>query len=287
MENKSENQKNRSARSSSEIEPSSKEVLMLGGGLLMLMFGVVGALMFSEDQELHATAVEAADSQQVSKAFQADPTPLPSHDIASTKNPAIVPVSFNYEAPTTEESSPLEQKHVYFEFDQATLSDEAKTLLHEQVQNMSEQDSWTITVKGHTDQRGSESYNQSLGLRRAQSVQAFLVSEGISESSIQVESLGAQSTICSENTEDCFGQNRRADITLTQDHPVTTAHVPLEQENSPIESEDIEVEEITSSDVSIDEPISEDEEPATTAMLTETTQDDNSDEDTTSTVSLP
>lgn len=49
-----------------------------------------------------------------------------------------------------------------------------------------------IKLIGHTDPRGSEGYNDRLGLERAQRVKRYLVTHGVEDARVQVESAGEQ-----------------------------------------------------------------------------------------------
>ena len=49
-----------------------------------------------------------------------------------------------------------------------------------------------VTVTGHTDPRGSDSYNQDLGMRRADTTRDYLMSKGVASTDITVKSLGKQ-----------------------------------------------------------------------------------------------
>ncbi len=66
-----------------------------------------------------------------------------------------------------------------------------------------------MTVVGHTDLVGPNSYNQRLGLRRAQAVVRYMTSRGISRSRLDaVESRGEQDPVV--ETQDRERRNRRA-----------------------------------------------------------------------------
>src|SRR5690606_22512533 len=70
---------------------------------------------------------------------------------------------------------------VYFDFDSYDLTAEARQQLTEfTAANASAK----ISLYGHCDSRGSNAYNDALALRRVNSVQAFLVGEGIPETFI-------------------------------------------------------------------------------------------------------
>ncbi|MDH5562212.1 MAG: OmpA family protein, partial [Nitrospirota bacterium] len=102
--------------------------------------------------------------------------------------------------------------NVYFAFNQWTLSDEAKDLIKTQVEGRPE--GWTglLRIDGHTDAQGSAPYNRALGLKRAEAVKTYLVSLGIPETTIQVQSLGKDGAVCQETTPDCLELNRRAHV---------------------------------------------------------------------------
>lgn len=70
-----------------------------------------------------------------------------------------------------------------------------------------------IELVGRTDPRGSEEYNEELGLARAQKVKNYLVTQGIPESRIKVSSLGKQDA--SPAPKD-WAADRRVEIRLAQ-----------------------------------------------------------------------
>ena len=72
----------------------------------------------------------------------------------------------------------------------------------------------TITVIGHTDSTGSESYNQQLSERRADSVKNALVQRGISPSRISAMGYGESAPIADNNTEYGRQQNRRVEVRI-------------------------------------------------------------------------
>jgi outer membrane protein OmpA-like peptidoglycan-associated protein len=71
-----------------------------------------------------------------------------------------------------------------------------------------------IVVEGHTDSRGSESYNLDLSARRAQAVRRFLVSQGVDESRIRAEGLGFTQPVADNKTAEGRANNRRVEIVV-------------------------------------------------------------------------
>ena len=75
----------------------------------------------------------------------------------------------------------LSFEDVHFGFDQSTLKPEAKLILKRNIQLLKENPDAQIRIAGYTSAAGSEEYNQKLSERRAASVRAYLVSEGLIE----------------------------------------------------------------------------------------------------------
>ena len=116
---------------------------------------------------------------------------------------------------------------VFFKFNNSTLAAEAESKLDFQVDNLKRNgDDSKITVTGFCDERGTREYNIALGERRANSVKKYLVSKGISEGRIIVDSMGKDALRCDttnpiynvvEGDLDIYHQqNRRTLITKDQ-----------------------------------------------------------------------
>lgn len=97
---------------------------------------------------------------------------------------------------------------INFAFNSAELSDEAQAILAKQAGFIRQFPEVRFRVFGHTDKVGSNSYNQRLGLRRAQAAVAYLSSLGISRSRLEaVVSYGETQPIV--QTQDPEMRNRR------------------------------------------------------------------------------
>lgn len=81
----------------------------------------------------------------------------------------------------SQEVSPV----VNFAFNSAVLDAAAQDTLREQAQWIRQFPEVRFRVYGHTDLVGSDAYNRALGLRRAQAVVGFLISQGISRSRLE------------------------------------------------------------------------------------------------------
>ena len=99
-----------------------------------------------------------------------------------------------------------------FAFDSANLDAGARDTLREQARWIKQFPEVRFRVYGHTDRVGNEAYNKSLGMRRANAVVNFLVSQGISRNRLEaVVSFGeTQPLIVTE------GRERRNRRTVTE-----------------------------------------------------------------------
>ncbi|HDP98507.1 MAG TPA: hypothetical protein ENN22_04900 [bacterium] len=79
---------------------------------------------------------------------------------------------------------------------------------------------YQISVEGHTDNRGDDRMNQSLSLKRARAVMAYLIANmGVDESQINAVGYGEDKPLASNQTEQGRAQNRRIDIVLSPPNP--------------------------------------------------------------------
>jgi peptidoglycan-associated lipoprotein len=68
----------------------------------------------------------------------------------------------------------------------------------------------SFLIEGHCDERGSTDYNLALGEHRAQATKTALVQAGIPATRIRTITYGKERPFCTESTESCWQQNRRA-----------------------------------------------------------------------------
>ncbi len=196
------------------IEQSdTKEILLLAAGLITLVLGLGGLFMYSMDEPLPTTASQESAREvgalQMAKAFA---TPTPTTPIPSESPSALASEPSLHLVTNSPEIQEVEDTDVYFAFNRWILSDGAKSLLKTQVETQPEGWTGTLHIDGHTDAQGTDSYNRTLGMKRAESVKTYLVSLGIPEDRIQVESFGKDGAVCQETTPDCFEHNRRAHV---------------------------------------------------------------------------
>ena len=101
---------------------------------------------------------------------------------------------------------------VYFDFDSAEIRRESRTVLEAHAAYLAADDSASVVLEGHTDERGSSEYNMALGERRAESVAQFLKVNDVNEDQIETVSYGEEKPAVDESNEDAWAQNRRVEI---------------------------------------------------------------------------
>jgi peptidoglycan-associated lipoprotein len=99
---------------------------------------------------------------------------------------------------------------VFFAFDRADISPEARQILARQADWLRRYPNVTVTIEGHCDERGTREYNLALGERRAQAAKNVLVASGISASRISTISYGKERPAVVGSAEESYAQNRRA-----------------------------------------------------------------------------
>ena len=106
-------------------------------------------------------------------------------------------------------------ERVFFDYDQSTLSDEARAALDNKLPILRANAGLRLRISGHADERGSDEYNIALGQRRAVAVKRYLMDQGIDGGRLDIVSLGEEQPAVQGMSEDAFAQNRRAEFEIT------------------------------------------------------------------------
>jgi peptidoglycan-associated lipoprotein len=99
---------------------------------------------------------------------------------------------------------------VFFGYDQVDLTSEARATLDRQAQWLKQYGNVSVTIEGHSDERGTREYNLALGDRRASAAKNYLVARGISPNRIATLSYGKERPAIGASGEQAWAQNRRA-----------------------------------------------------------------------------
>ncbi|QOW21080.1 MULTISPECIES: OmpA family protein [Lysobacteraceae] len=104
--------------------------------------------------------------------------------------------------------------NITFGFDKSDLQPQFYPVLDNLARTLSEYNQTIIEVAGHTDSVGSDSYNQGLSVRRAESVGNYLMSRGVVRDRFIITGAGKTRPIASNDTESGRAMNRRVELTL-------------------------------------------------------------------------
>ena len=113
---------------------------------------------------------------------------------------------------TTQKKGDWEE--IDFAFNSAVLTDGYPSLLR-LAELLNRHSDYRVTLEGHADHIGSDSYNMALGRKRAETVRDFLAKYGAQASQFSIESYGEQRPIARHNAREGRWMNRRVKITVT------------------------------------------------------------------------
>lgn len=105
-------------------------------------------------------------------------------------------------------------KNIFFDFDKATLRPESKAELERVYELLSQNSRMKVRIAGHTDNRGSDEYNQRLSENRAKAVYEYLISRGISADRLSYIGYGESKPIDTNDTEEGRQNNRRVELEI-------------------------------------------------------------------------
>ncbi len=105
--------------------------------------------------------------------------------------------------------------NVLFGFDKSGLTADAKTNLDKLVKVLDAYPDTDIEVQGHTDSKGSESYNRNLSVERASAASNYLRGNGITTNRISIKGFGESTPKYNNDSETGRAQNRRVEFLIT------------------------------------------------------------------------
>ncbi|QEC52000.1 OOP family OmpA-OmpF porin [Anseongella ginsenosidimutans] len=102
---------------------------------------------------------------------------------------------------------------IQFDFDSAEIRPESYGTLDQLAEELSA-GSTNVALEGHASAEGTESYNQRLSERRANSVKKYLVNAGVDSGILSTSGYGESRPVASNDTEEGRSQNRRVEIKI-------------------------------------------------------------------------
>jgi peptidoglycan-associated lipoprotein len=118
-------------------------------------------------------------------------------------------------APAAEAAQSLpELQRIFFDYDQYTLTPEARQTLAANSEFMKQRAQAAFVIEGHSDERGSDEYNLALGERRAKAARDYLISLGVAGDRLSTISYGEERPLEQASGEEGWAKNRRAEFVL-------------------------------------------------------------------------
>lgn len=105
--------------------------------------------------------------------------------------------------------------NVLFAFDKSNLSGDSESTLNKLVTVLTKYPDTNIELQGHTDDKGSDKYNQSLSERRAKEVSRYLKDKGVTAQRVTVKGFGETIPKYDNSTESGRAQNRRVEFLIS------------------------------------------------------------------------
>lgn len=192
-----------------------------------LRWAVTGATEVTIDQGLGA--VQASGSRQVFPSSTLTYTLTATSELGTDQRSVTVTVVAPPPPPpptkpqdnrSITEILTSEAQDVHFAYDSDSISADGERAVQANaalLQRIFAQDpTFNVVLEGHCDERGSSEYNLGLGDRRATTVRMRLIELGVPGDRIRTLSYGEERPVCTDTTEACYQQNRRAHLSPAQ-----------------------------------------------------------------------
>ena len=103
-------------------------------------------------------------------------------------------------------------KYIQFDFNKATLKPSSFPRLQQLVQILNDYPDYSLSIAGHTDSKGDDSYNLKLSYERAAAARTYMLSKGIPAERIEARGYGETKPIADNKTAAGQALNRRVDF---------------------------------------------------------------------------
>ena len=133
-----------------------------------------------------------------------------------TVNPAqaAVAVPENNQSMTEEQMFKANVQDIFYDYDSYDVRTSDEAVLSKAAAFLAAHPDIKVLIGGYCDDRGSNEYNLTLGESRANAAKKLLVQDGVAPNRLRVVSYGKERPFCTEETESCWQQNRRAGFSI-------------------------------------------------------------------------
>jgi len=151
-----------------------------------------------------ALSSAAGDTWNVAESIIVEASPSPSPSPPTTSEAKL--------QPTTDHAP--EGKIVEFFMGSDVITPKGRAVLHSLVALLRRSPDAQIEIAGHTDNVGTEEYNQALSQRRADGVRRYFIGRGIAADRITTQAYGSARPVADNSTVEGRWRNRRAEIVI-------------------------------------------------------------------------
>lgn len=151
--------------------------------------------------------------------FAPEPTPAPAPIVQAPVEAAPV-ITVDPNAPTPGSAADFAyqaggEPRVFFGYDRYDLDTDARIALKSQADWLKTYGNVKAVIEGNADERGTREYNLALAARRAESVKAYLVAQGVQPSRLTTVSYGKERPIDGRSSESGWARNRNGHTNVT------------------------------------------------------------------------
>jgi peptidoglycan-associated lipoprotein len=115
---------------------------------------------------------------------------------------------------SAEEEFKANVQDIFYDYDTYDIRSDAQATISHDATYLASHPNVKFVIGGYCDERGSNEYNLALGQNRADAAKKALIAAGVAADRIRVVSYGKEKPFCSESSEECWQQNRRAGFTM-------------------------------------------------------------------------
>ncbi|MCF6240895.1 MAG: OmpA family protein [Bacteroidales bacterium] len=103
-------------------------------------------------------------------------------------------------------------QNVFFDFNKYTLKPESYPELNRLVKFIQKNEDLKIEISGHTDNKGTETYNKELSQKRADAVKTYLVNKGCNAVNLTAKGYGESKPLAENSSDENRAKNRRVEF---------------------------------------------------------------------------
>lgn len=123
---------------------------------------------------------------------------------------------YNYERGTYsaigKNSQPIYFPNVNFDFNSSNLNERGLARINEVSSTLDQYKDIVVVLEGHTDYIGSDGYNNTLGLKRAETVRNSLIEIGVDASRLSTVTFGESKPLNADKSDAARAENRRVEV---------------------------------------------------------------------------